>query len=450
MIITNGKIITYEHPNRILEDQAVLVQNGIIKQIGNQQQMLDAFPDEERLDAKGQLVMPGNICAHTHFYGAYSRGMAIPGAAPDGFPAILDKLWWPLDRSLSLEDVKYSAYVCILEAIQHGTTTLIDHHASQNAVRGSLVEIAKVVEETGIRASLCYEVTDRDGEERTRQGIEENLENIRLVKNEKPLNGRLGATFGLHASLTLSEQTLEKCRQECPEDVGFHIHVAEHSVDQYKTQEISGLRVVDRLYKHGILGPRSIAVHAVHVDGKEMELLRDTGTWVTHQPRSNMNNAVGIAQIESMLRMGIKVCLGNDGFSNAMWEEWKTCYLAHKLWNLDPRQMGGYTVQEIAVYNNAALATQQFGGAVIGQLIPGAKADIILVDYKPFTPMTEGNLPWHILFGFHESMVTTTIVDGNVLMKDREILTVDADKIFHEALKVAPALWKRYQAKFAN
>lgn len=450
MIITNGKIITYEHPNRILEDQAVLVQNGIIKLIDNQQQMLDAFPEEERLDAKGQLVMPGNICAHTHFYGAYSRGMAIPGAAPDSFPSILDKLWWPLDRSLSLEDVKYSAYVCILEAIQHGTTTLIDHHASQNAVRGSLAEIAKVVEETGIRASLCYEVTDRDGEERARQGIEENLENIRLVKNEKPLNGRLGATFGLHASLTLSEQTLEKCRQECPEDVGFHIHVAEHSVDQYKTQEISGLRVVDRLHKHGILGPRSIAVHAVHVDGKEMELLRDTGTWVTHQPRSNMNNAVGIAQIESMLRMGIKVCLGNDGFSNAMWEEWKTCYLAHKLWNLDPRQMGGYTVQEIAVYNNAALATQQFGGEVIGQLIPGAKADIILVDYKPFTPMTEGNLPWHILFGFHESMVTTTIVDGNVLMKDREILTVDVDKVFHEALKVAPALWQRYQAKFAN
>jgi len=133
-----------------------------------------------------------------------------------------------------------------------------------------------------------------------------------------------------------------------------------------------------------------------------------------------------------------------------MWEEWKTCYLAHKLWNLDPRQMGGYTVQEIAVYNNAALATQQFGGEVIGQLIPGAKADIILVDYKPFTPMTEGNLPWHILFGFHESMVTTTIVDGYILMKDREILTVDVDKVFHEALKVAPALWQRYQAKFAN
>ena len=448
MLIINGKVITWEQPNRVLEDYAVLIKDGKIHKVEAQKKLLADYPEEEYLDAKGQLVMPGNICAHTHFYGAYSRGMAIPGAAPDSFPTILEKLWWPLDRSLTLEDVKYSAYVCIIEAIQHGTTTLIDHHASQNAVRGSLAEIAKVVEETGIRASLCYEVTDRDGEERTQQGIDENLENIRWVKRDKPFNGRLGATFGLHASLTLSENTLEKCRQECPEDVGFHIHVAEHSVDQYKTQEISGLRVVDRLYKHGILGPRSIAVHAVHVDGKEMELLRDTGTWVTHQPRSNMNNAVGIAQIESMMRMGIKVSLGNDGFSNAMWEEWKTCYLAHKLWNLDPRRMGGYAVQEMAIYNNSELATQQFGGDVIGKLVPGAKADIILVDYKPFTPMTEGNLPWHILFGFHESMITTTIVDGKVLMKDREILTVDVDKIFHEALKGAPALWQRYRAKF--
>lgn len=448
MLIINGTLVTWEDPNQILENHALLVQNGIITRVDVQDILLKEFPDEKLLDAKGQLVMPGNICAHTHFYGAYSRGMEIPGAAPDSFPEILEKLWWPLDRSLSLEDVKYSAYVCILEAIQHGTTTLFDHHASQNAVRGSLTEIARVVEQTGIRASLCYEVSDRDGQERTEQGISENMAHIEWVQKEAPFNGRLAATFGLHASLTLSDKTLVMCRQKCPDDTGFHIHVAEHSVDQYTTLEMSGLRVVDRLYNHGILGPHSIAVHAVHVDGKEMDLLRESKTWVTHQPRSNMNNAVGIAQIESMLRMGIPVCLGNDGFSNAMWEEWKTCYLAHKLWNRDPRSMGGYSVQQMAIYNNSDIATQQFGGTVIGKLVKGAKADIILVDYKPFTPMTEGNLPWHILFGFHESMVTTTIVDGKILMHNREILTVDVDKIFYEARQCAPALWQRYEAQF--
>lgn len=449
MLILNGKIITWEEPNQIFEGKAVLVQNGIIKKIDDQEKLLQKYPDEDHLDAKGQYVMPGNICAHTHFYGAYSRGMAIPGAAPDSFPTILEKLWWPLDRSLTLEDVKYSAYVCIIEAIQHGTTTLIDHHASQNAIRGSLNEIAKVVEETGIRASLCYEVTDRDGEARMEQGIEENLTNIQFVKKEKPFDGRLSATFGLHASLTLSEKTLEKCRAACPDDVGFHIHVAEHSVDQYDTLEKTGMRVVDRLHKHGILGSKSIIVHAVHIDGQEMELLRDSHTWVTHQPRSNMNNAVGISQVESMLRMGIPVCLGNDGFSNAMWEEWKACYLVHKLWNLDPRRMSGYTLQQMAAYNNSALVTQQFGGKLIGKLVENARADIIFVDYKPFTPVTPGNLPWHIVFGFHESMVTTTIVNGKILMKDREILTVDIEKIFAEALQCAPELWHRYQQQFS-
>ncbi len=448
MLIINGTLVTWEAPNRVLENHALLIQNGSITRVDEQSTLLKEFPDEERLDAKGQLVMPGNICAHTHFYGAYSRGLAIPGSAPDSFPQILEKLWWPLDRSLSLEDVKYSAYVCILEAIQHGTTTLFDHHASQNAVRGSLSEIASVVEQTGIRASLCYEVTDRDGQERSEAGIAENMATIEWIQQDAPLNGRLAATFGLHASLTLSDITLEMCRQKCPEDIGFHIHVAEHSVDQYKTQEMSGLRVVDRLFKHGILSPRSIAVHAVYVDAREMELLLDSKTWVTHQPRSNMNNAVGMAQTESMLRLGIPVCFGNDGFSNAMWEEWKTCYLAHKLWNHDPRRMGGYSVQQMAIYNNSALATQQFGGDTIGKLVQGAKADLIFVDYNPFTPMTEGNLPWHILFGFHESMVTTTMVDGNILMHNREILTVDVDKIFHEARQCAPALWQRYNAQF--
>ncbi len=449
MLITNGKLITWDEPNQILEGSAILIQDGMIRKISNQEELIQKYPAEERLDAKGQYVMPGNICAHTHFYGAYSRGMAIPGSAPDSFPTILEKLWWPLDRSLTLEDVKYSAYVCILEAIQHGTTTLIDHHASQNAIRGSLEEIAKVVGETGVRASLCYEVTDRDGDERTQQGIEENLVNVEYVKKEKPFDGRLSATFGLHASLTLSEKTLEKCRKACPDNVGFHIHVAEHSVDQYATLEKTGVRVVDRLKKHGILGPKTIVVHAVHIDGREMELLRDSHTWVTHQPRSNMNNAVGISQVESMLRMGIPVCLGNDGFSNAMWEEWKTCYLVHKLWNLDPRRMGGYSIQQIAAYNNSLLATQQFGGETIGKLVENARADIILVDYKPFTPVTAGNLPWHIVFGFHESMVTTTIVNGKILMKNREILTVDVEKVFAEAQKCAPELWHRYQQQFS-
>jgi len=219
-------------------------------------------------------------------------------------------------------------------------------------------------------------------------------------------------------------------------------------VDEYDSLAKSGKRVVDRLHQFDILGERSIIVHAVHVDAKEIAYLAETKTWVSHQPRSNMNNAVGLPAVESMMRAGIKVCLGNDGFSNAMWEEWKTAYLAHKLWNLDPRRMSGYDLVEMAVYNNQQLAQAQFGGVPVGVIAPGAWADLIFVDYKPFTPFTGGNAPWHILFGFNESLITTTMVAGKVLMRDRKILVLDEAAVMEEALRIAPQVWERYNQKF--
>lgn len=446
MIITNGKIVTWEQPNQILENYALRIEGTKIVEIGLQADLLQKYPQEERLDAHSQFVMPGNICAHTHFYGAFARGLGIPGRPAKDFPEILEKLWWSLDRALTLEDVRYSALVCLVDAVKHGTTTLIDHHASPNAIEGSLSEIAEAVQQAGVRASLCYEVTDRNGEAGAKAGIDENVRFIHAARNDK--SGKLAATFGLHASLTLSEKTLAACRKACPDDVGFHIHVAEHSVDQYDSLEKSGERVVDRLHRHGILGSKSIAVHAVHVDAREIELLSQTQTWVTHQPRSNMNNAVGMSQPEAMMRSGIKVCLGNDGFSNQMWEEWKTTYLSHKLWNMDPRRMSGSDVVQMAVYNNALLAEQQFGVGPIGSITSGAQADIIFVDYHPFTELTAGNLPWQIIFGFHESMITMTMAAGKVLMKNRELLTLDEEKIAHEARKLSKDTWQRFNALF--
>jgi cytosine/adenosine deaminase-related metal-dependent hydrolase len=161
-----------------------------------------------------------------------------------------------------------------------------------------------------------------------------------------------------------------------------------------------------------------------------------------------MNNAVGMAEVESMDRAGVKICLGNDGFSNTMWEEWKTAYLAHKLWHHDPRRMNGSLVAKMAIYQNRDLVSNQFPGIKVGILDVGTQADLILVDYHPFTPFVPGNLPWHILFGFNESMITTTMVDGVILMKDREILSLDEEKIIFEARKLAPGVWKRYSAQF--
>jgi len=346
MLITNGKIITWEEPNRILDGQAIRVDGDQIAEIGSQDRLLTENPHLDQLDAHGPYVMPGNICAHTHFYGAFARGMAIPGPAPKDFPEILNKLWWPLDKSLNMGDVRASAEVMLVDAIKHGTTTLIDHHASPNAIDGSLDEIADAVDRTGLRSVLCYEVTDRDGYEKAQAGIDENMRFLNNLSSGNRTGERIAGTFGLHASLTLSDETLEACREAAPAGEGFHIHVAEHEADEYDSLAKSGMRVVDRLARHQILGPKTIVAHVVHIDIEEAQKLSDSGTWVTHQPRSNMNNGVGVAPVESLLRAGINVGIGTDGFSHTMWEEWKTAYLLHKAWNRDPRRFSGFDARD--------------------------------------------------------------------------------------------------------
>ncbi len=449
MLIKNAIIVTWSKPNQILNDYAVLIQGKKIVKLAPQIQLESEYPHEPVMDAHSQLLMPGIICAHTHFYGTFSRGLAIPNPAPSQFSEILEKLWWPLDQSLDLQDVKVSAQVCMIDAIKHGTTLLFDHHASPNAIDGSLDAIRDAFGETGLRGVVCYEVTDRGGVIKADAGIAENLRMIHEIKDGQDLNGRLAATFGMHAGLTLSDETLEKCRVAVDGQSGFHIHVAEHQIDEFSSLEKHGLRVIDRLKRFDLLGVNSIVAHGVHMDMREVELLAETQTWLAHQPRSNMNNAVGLADVESMLRLGIKVCLGNDGFSNAMWDEWRTCYLAHKLIHKDPRRMNGESVVEMGAYNNALLAQHFFPNATgFGTIQEGAPADLILVDYEPVTEMTPGNLPWQILFGFRDSMVTMTMVDGKVLMKDRQLTTIDEHQISAEARKRSKEVWDRYQKMF--
>lgn len=441
MLITNARLVTWGKPNQILDDHAILIKAGTIQAIGPTLELSRLYPDSHPVNASGQLVLPGNICAHTHFYGAFARGMTIPGPAPRDFPDILRRLWWPLDKSLTHADTRYSALVSLVDAIRHGTTLLIDHHASPNAIDGSLDVIAEAVEQAGVRAVLCYEVTDRDGPDKALAGIAENVRFIKKVASSH--STLLAATFGLHASLTLSDKTLEKCKEENPTG-SFHIHAAEGDADQIDSVAKSGMRVVNRLNAHGILGARSILAHCVRVDRHEIEELSRTRTWVTHQPRSNMNNAVGVSPIELMLRSRVRIGLGNDGFSNTMWDEWKAAYLIQKAWHRDPRRMSASDVAQMAIYNNAELAGAFFPGAPVGQIAPGARADLIFVDYHPYTSMTADNIAWHIIFGFNESMITTTIVEGKILMRDRQLLTLDEEEIAAKALGLSAKVWERF------
>ena len=445
MLITNGTLITMTEPNAVVENGALLVLDGMIADIGAagelQARHAGRLRAEPVLDAQGKFILPANICAHTHFYGAFARGMAIPGDAPRNFIEVLQKLWWKLDRALDLDGVKYSALACLVDAIKHGTTTLIDHHASPNAIEGSLDAIAAAVTQSGLRAALCYEVTDRNGLDGARRGI---AENVRFAEATVQAGApRLAAAMGVHASFTVSDDTLDACAAQAHRlGIPIHLHVAEDPADEDDSYRRYRTSVVERLAMHNALSERTICAHCVHISEREMDVLAGHKAKVTHQPRSNMNNGVGVARVGAMLERGICVGLGNDGFSNDAFAEMKVCDLLHKVHALDPRAMGADKVIRMTYQNNAAIA-RSFWAALRGGLEVGAPADVILVDYKPFTELNADNAAWHVLFGISGGMVTHTICNGQVLMANRKLLTLDESEIAAKAREAADRTWKR-------
>jgi cytosine/adenosine deaminase-related metal-dependent hydrolase len=477
LLIENGTVLTAGKTPAVLPKHSVLIEDGCITRIAPKNQ-LKRFAGK-RIDASRKVVAPGFINAHTHFYSTFARGLTTTKPAGN-FVDVLKNLWWRLDSALTTEDCYYSALIALLDSIRHGTTTLIDHHASPQAVRGSLSAIEKAVQQTGLRACLCYELSDRDGARISKEGLEENVAFIRSCQRSGPRKvgrtvpsaptkvskaGGLGipshsrdalgtarptspqpataALFGLHAAFTLKDGTLEKAAALGAElGTGFHIHVAEAASDQQYSQEKHRLRVVERLNKFGILGPRSIAAHCVHVNRRELDILSETQTAVVHNPQSNMNNAVGIADVVAMAKRNVLVGLGTDAMTTNMLEELRVAVWAQHLFAGNP-SVGFAEVVSALLFNNPKIAERSFG-LPLGELREGCPADIVVIDYDPPTPLEAGNSFGHMVFGMSQAAVDTTIVGGRVLMENRRLtLDLDEPRINARARELASKLWKR-------
>ncbi|MCM2324445.1 MAG: putative aminohydrolase SsnA [Oligoflexia bacterium] len=442
LLIKNGTIITLGPKNRVLEKHALLIEGSRIRKIAPQAAFRGRY--DKVIDATGQLVMPGFINAHMHFYSTFARGLGKAKPARD-FTGVLENLWWRLDKKLTLEDSYYSALVPLIDGIRKGTTTFIDHHASPGAVRGSLGMIAKAVRETGLRASLCYEVSDRDGEKVAREGIDENIEFIQSTQvATDDTDPKLRALFGVHASFTVSEDTLARVAQAAHDlRTGVHVHTAEAASDQEHCLKTHGVRVVERFKRAGILGPDTICAHCVHVDDHELDLLAETGTQVVHNPQSNMNNAVGIADVLKMTARGIRVGLGTDAMTVNMLEELRSALWAQKHRYGDP-SVGFVEMLSTLPFNNAAIA-DRYWKLGLGELKEGHAADVILVDYHSPTPLSADNFLGHLCFGIAESQVDTTIAGGRVLMQGKKLkLRLDEERIAARSRELSAKFWLRF------
>lgn len=445
LLLTNVTIFTNDEQDHVLHDHAVAIEGSRIRAVAPETQLREQYSEYEVLDGGGRLLMPGLVNAHMHFYGTYARGLALP-RQPRNFAQILDWLWWTLDKALDLDAVYYSALLPAVTAVRKGVTTVIDHHASPNAVEGSLDKIEDALRTLGLRGLLCYEVSDRDGKEIRDRGLDENARYIRKCQQAKASDPDYlyDGMMGLHASFTLDDDSLERAAALAEElNRGHHIHVLEGTLDEEETQRKYGVGVAPRLYDYGIFGDKSIAAHGIYLDEQGMDLVADTDTIVAHNPQSNMNNAVGRADIFALLERGVTVGLGTDGMTPDVKVDARTGHLLHKH-HLSDSTVGWAEFQRMTLKNNPAIY-RRLTGQQVGRVQEGYLADLILVDYFPPTPLSGDNVWGHFLFGIADAPVDTTIVNGDIVMHNKTIDSVDEAAAAHASQEVARRVWQRFQ-----
>lgn len=442
LLIGNGRLVTRDPENPFITDGAVVTQDNVIKDVGTTKEMKKLYPDAEFVDAKGKVIMPAFINMHEHIYSAMARGLSINGYHPHGLIGILDGQWWKIDRNLTNEATRQSARVTYLDSIKNGVTTVFDHHASYGEIHDSLFAIGDAAEELGVRTCLCYEISDRDGMEKSHEAVKENAAWIKHALADD--SDMVAGMMGMHAQFTISDETFELAAENKPDEVGYHIHVAEGIEDLHDCLKKHGKRIVDRLMDFNILGEKTLLAHCIYINPHEMDLIRDTNTMVVHNPESNMGNAAGCPPTMELVHKGILTGLGTDGYTQDMIESYKVANILHKHHLCDPNAAWS-EVPQMLFEGNPRMAGRYFGKP-LGILKKGAAADVIVMDYIPRTPLNADNINGHILFGMNGNNVVTTVCNGKVLMKDREMMGIDEEKILFESREEAKKLWARVNA----
>lgn len=371
-------------------------------------------PDEARIDATGCVVLPGLVLGHTHLYSGLARGMPGPLQAPRNFTEILEQVWWKLDVALDEDSLGAAAEVALAEAALCGVTCVVDHHESPRFIDGSLDVIAEAAERIGLRAILCYGATDRHGHADALAGL---AECVRFARRARGGGPRVGAMLGLHAAFTCRDETLARAADLAhSEDLGVHVHAAEDACDA---------GAIERLAAAGLVGPRTLLAHAVHATPAEHERVRAAGATVVHNPRSNMQNAVGSARL---LDLAGHVALGTDGMDGDLFTEARAAHLTGRM--LYGPQGGVDAVEMVAT-------SARFAERILGP----CAGDAVVLEYDPPTPLEADNLAGHLLFGLGARAVRDVVVDGRLVVRDRRLARIDAAALAARARVQAARLW---------
>ncbi|MFQ5429054.1 MAG: amidohydrolase family protein [Phycisphaerae bacterium] len=446
--LTNARLLQLDPPE--VSRGAIRIVADAVEDVGP---AVAPAPGDETHDCGGALVLPGLVNGHTHLYSALAPGMPMPGRSPRSFHEILERIWWRLDRAHDAASVEASGCIGAIDALRCGTTTLIDHHASPNAIAGSLDRLERGIAAVGLRAVLCYEVTDRNGPAGAEAGLAENRSYLDKCGNRS--DHRFAGLVGAHAAFTLSDASLRACVDLAAErKTGVHIHVAEDPCDDAICRERYGAPLLQRLERCGLLADgqgtaaRSILAHGTHLSRDDAHRVSARVAAVAHNPRSNMNNGVGYAPVAHMTN----ALLGTDGIGGDMFTEARCAWFKScdaRL--LEKKQPGPDTPaitpqRVVGMLSRAAQVAGDLLGCTLGKLTPGARADLVVTDYDPATPLTANNAAAHLLFALGPQHVRHVLIAGEWALKDRRILRVDERTVREDAARIAQSLWQRMQA----
>lgn len=369
------------------------------------------YPGAELIDGGGRFLLPGLINFHTHVYSALARGFDFK-RSPKSFSELLQGIWWRLDHFLTLEDLSLSASAYGYESLLKGVVGLVDHHAS-GTIAGSTGAILVGLRALGLHGITCFEVSDRfDLEAAISEGLR--------AMNEAPRG-----LFGLHASMTLSDASLKRIIDRVG-PVPIHCHVSESLEDQQCYPESP----VTRLDRAGLLRPGSLLAHCVHVNAQDVALISAREAVVAVNPRSNLNNGVGQPPYTQLLAAGIPLVVGTDGLGADVARSWQDLYFG-AAGRVDLR---GCLANSYDYYKTLT-------GRRLGRFVEGYAFDAMLVDYRPFTPITAENAFSHVLYGVFDQMhVHSLWIGGQTRVAEGQVLStasVDWQQV--------RALWQRIE-----
>lgn len=427
---------------RILENHSVAIRDGRIVEIGETTALEERHSGAEVLDASGRIVMPGIVCSHSHLYGMLLRGASLNITPPSDFTQILQRVWWPVDESMSFEDAYASALVACVEFAKSGVTLFADTYSGPNSIAGVLDHVARAVSEVGIRGLVAFEATERHSRDEGFSGVQEN---VRFAEKAKAsYDSKVKPLFSIHASFTVSDELIKEVRKLATKyNVPVTIHVAEGLGDVHHNLEHYGKRPVERLNDVGLLGPDVVLAHCVNLSNDEIDMIARTGAGVAHNPMSNMLNAVGVAPVLRMLNRNVNIGLGNDGYVFDMFENMRAAFLLHRVHHKDPNAINPYTILEMATINGAKLYEMDKD---VGSIELGKRADIIIIkpDILP-TPLNASSVVGHLINTVDGDDVEHVLVDGKTIVKSKRLVTFDEEKAQSISQSAATELWKRLE-----